>query len=768
MTDSSDNDRPQRWVRPLAEVGRHDRPTAGGKGANLGELIRAGVRVPPGFVITTDAHAAAGRGGPIPAAIAQAVGTAYADLGAGPVAVRSSATAEDLPGAAFAGQQDTFLDVEGEPALLDAMQKCWASLWSDRAVAYRQRRGIDDAAVRMAVVVQRMVPAEVAGVAFTANPVTGARTEIVVDAGLGLGEAVVSGTVTADHLVVDRRRRRPPPLSGPALTRLGAAGVTELVAVVKRIERHFGPPQDIEWAYADRTLWIVQARPMTALPPPPLRLNRIEKLQFGMMAELLPVRPFPLDMTTWVHRGHGRILVRMARDLPGLDVDLGAILPEVDGVVDRLATMRMRPTRRTLTALGRMGRLARRFATENWTEDPRFAAFERAVARLRGVDVRALPWPDLLDRVDAVFAVLDAFIDLRIDYLPGVGVGLARLRLLLVVLGLTRAYAGLTAGIHTRTGDANRALRSLAALADEPIAFESALRAYADEYGHREVTSAFLVSQPTWGEDLQVIRNAASGLAAHPGPAPVERSAAAELASVQARRRVRLLRVGPRVAEAAAATRSGIAFREDSHFHASRLLPLVRGALLEAGERLARDGVLDDPSDVWHLRWSELTEIGDVEQLPSAVRDRLRAVVAERSARREAYAGAPLVSPATLRLPRTRADALVAGNPASPGRATGPVRVVRGPEDFGRLQPGDVLVCPFTNPTWTPLFEVAVAAVVDTGSVGSHAAITAREYGIPAVMATGNGTTVLVDGQRVEVDGGTGVVRATTDGTTDG
>ena len=538
----------------------------------------------------------------------------------------------------------------------------------------------------MAVVVQRMVPAEVAGVAFTANPVTGVRTEIVIDAGLGLGEAVVSGTITADHLVVDRRRDRRPPLSGPALTRLGATGVTDLVATAERIEEHFGPPQDIEWAYAGQTLWIVQARPMTALPPPPLHLSRVEQMQFGMMAELLPVRPYPLDMTTWVTRGHGRILVRMARDLPGLSVDLGGILPEVDGVVDRLAPMRMRPTRRTPTALWRIGQLARRYSAANWTQDPRFAAFEREVARLRAVDVSVLSWPRLLDRVDEAFAALEGFIDLRVDYLPDVGASLLRLRLLLAVLGLTRTYAGLTAGIHTRTGDANHALRSLATLTGDPAAFEAALRNYADEYGHREVTSAFLVSQPTWGEDLRLVREAAYGLAAHLSPAPVERSADAELASVLARRRVRLLRVGPRIAAAAAAARSGIAFREDSHFHASRLLPVVRGALVEAGERLARAGVLDEPADVWHLRWSELVAIRDPEQLPPSPRGQLRASVAERSARREAYAGAPLVSPATLRVPRTQPDALLAGHPASPGRATGPVRVIRGPEDFGRLR----------------------------------------------------------------------------------
>ena len=677
------------------------------------------------------------------------------------MAVRSSATAEDLPGAAFAGQQDTFLDVDGEPALIDAVCRCWASLWSERAVAYRERRAIDDAAVRMAVVVQRMVPAEVAGVVFTANPVTGDRAELVVDAGLGLGEAVVSGTVTADHLVVSRRAgAAPPTLAGPALTRLGPPGVTDLIDTAQRIEAHFGPPQDIEWAYADHTLWIVQARPMTALPPPPLPLNRVQQMQFGMMAELLPVRPYPLDMTTWVTRGHGRILTRMAGELPGLRVDLAGILPEIGGVVDRLAPMRMRPTRRTLSAPIRMARLARRFSSAQWTDDPRFAEFERGLERLRSVEVGALTWPELLARVDEAFAVLDGFITLRVDYLPDVGVSLARLRLLLAVLGLTGSYGGLMAGVHTRTGEANRALRELAGLVDDPEAFEPALRRYADEYGHREVTSAFVVSEPTWGEDLSLTREAAQGMAAHPASVPAERSADAELAAVVARRRVRLLRIGPRIAAAAAAARSGVAFREDTHFHASRLLPIVRGALLEAGERLARAEVLDDPAAVWHLRWSELAGIADPNEVPTSQRNLLRRMVAERSARREAYAGAPLISPATLRPALTVADALVTGQAASSGRATGAVRVVRGPEDFGRLQPGEVLVCPFTNPAWTPLFQVAVAAVVDLGSVGSHAAITAREYGIPAVMGTGNGTAVLVDGQRVEVDGTAGVVRA--------
>jgi rifampicin phosphotransferase len=200
-------------VVPLSDLGRGDLAAAGGKGANLGELIRAGLPVPEGFVVTTDAYAmviqpldlnipqriAAGKAdsvragietAPMPADLRTEIANTYVALGTGPVAVRSSATAEDLPGAAFAGQQDTYLNVVGEAAVIEAVQRCWGSLWTERAIAYRGRIKIDSADVRIAVVVQRMINAEVAGVMFTADPVSGDRETIVVDASSGLGEAV--------------------------------------------------------------------------------------------------------------------------------------------------------------------------------------------------------------------------------------------------------------------------------------------------------------------------------------------------------------------------------------------------------------------------------------------------------------------------------------------------------------------------------------------------------------------------------------------------
>lgn len=333
-------------VLGLAAVTAAMVPLVGGKAANLGELLSAGMPVPDGFCLTTDAYRLATggdapapevpardaprRGGPlaevhaglkatpdgdlpafatlagrardiirnapVPAEVAAAVEQAYAALGENvPVAVRSSATAEDLPSASFAGQQDTYLNVVGAAAVVEAVRNCWASLWTDRAVSYRASRGIDPGTVALAVVVQRMVDAAAAGVLFTANPLTGRRHQAVIDASPGLGEAVVSGAVNPDHFVVDpltgrvlerrlgdkRIAVRPIPGGGTRTLTLDNGGATacltdkqaaELAALGRRVEEYFGSPQDIEWAIAgDGRLWLTQSRPITTLFPVPQR-----------------------------------------------------------------------------------------------------------------------------------------------------------------------------------------------------------------------------------------------------------------------------------------------------------------------------------------------------------------------------------------------------------------------------------------------------------------------------------------------------------------
>jgi pyruvate,water dikinase len=314
------------FVVPLRDLDAGALSLAGGKAANLGELIRAGLPVPDGFCVTTDAYRdatiaadlselveqlartaadapdraaeVAGRARnrilstPMPAHVGDAVTAAYRSMGEPAVAVRSSATAEDLPFASFAGQQDTYLGIIGADAVLDAVHRCWASLWTDRAVVYRLRNGIDHADARLAVVVQQMVDSAVAGVMFTVNPVTGRRGETVVDASPGLGEAVVSGAVNPDHFVLDSRtgavlerrlgdkrlevRARPgggtEAVSRPASDTACVSDdqLRALVALGTRVQEHYGQPQDTEWAIdAAGALWLTQARPVTTLFPLP-------------------------------------------------------------------------------------------------------------------------------------------------------------------------------------------------------------------------------------------------------------------------------------------------------------------------------------------------------------------------------------------------------------------------------------------------------------------------------------------------------------------
>jgi pyruvate,water dikinase len=300
----------------------------GGKGANLADLTRAGFAVPPGFLVTTEAYRAfvdANRlgdrilelaravpsedpvalehvaaqihslfdQGSMPDELGQAIASAYASLSAAaslPVAVRSSATAEDLPGMSFAGQQDTYLNIVGEQALLDAVRRCWASLWTARAIGYRARNGIAPDNVALAVVVQQLVMSDVSGVLFTANPLTGRRAEIVIDASFGLGEAIVSGQVEPDHYVVDphswtiisrklgAKALAIVPRAGGGTDNIARGGeqqalsdaqILELARTAARVAEHFGTPQDIEWAFADGALYLLQSRPITSLYPLP-------------------------------------------------------------------------------------------------------------------------------------------------------------------------------------------------------------------------------------------------------------------------------------------------------------------------------------------------------------------------------------------------------------------------------------------------------------------------------------------------------------------
>lgn len=341
------------------QIGDEQRGSVGGKGLNLARLARAGLPVPPGFVVTTNADNRAEE------AVDAAVAEAYGRLGGGPVAVRSSATAEDSAEFSFAGQQETFLGVEGTAALRDALRRCRESLFTQRARSYRDAMGVGERSVAMAVVVQRLVAADAAGVLFTRDPTAPDADRMLVEAAWGLGEAVVSGRVTPDRWTLDRatgapldqsiarktvritpsgeeavdpERQTRPALTGEDLRRLAELG--------RRVETVFGAPQDIEWALADGELWLLQSRPITAAADQreQVRQEEIARLRQRAepegtvwarysLAEVLP-DPLPLTWALWRNFMTGRGgYGRMYREL-GFDPD--PVL-DTDGILDLIA-----------------------------------------------------------------------------------------------------------------------------------------------------------------------------------------------------------------------------------------------------------------------------------------------------------------------------------------------------------------------------------------------------------------------------------------------
>ncbi|RSN13997.1 phosphoenolpyruvate synthase [Nonomuraea sp. WAC 01424] len=828
---------------------------AGGKAVNLGVLTRAGLPVPPGFCVTTEAYRAitAGLGdvtdpavarkhildATIPAALARAVVEA---LPGGPVAVRSSATAEDLPYASFAGQQDTFLNVVGPEAVLDAVRRCWASLWTDRAVAYRESNGIDHRTVSLAVVVQRMVESRTAGVMFTANPVTGRRRQAVIDAAPGLGESVVSGAVNPDHFVVDpdsgpvlERRPgdkllavRPVPGGGVVHERAAASGepcltdgeLRELAALGARVEELYGAPQDLEWAFDQAgKLWLTQARPITTLFPVPgghrgegLRAYFCFSVAQGVFR---PFTPMGLAAARAVSAGvSGLFGFPVAAPLAGapafaaaggrLFIDVTGVLRSRVGraVVPRVFDVMEARSARVLRGLFDDPRLsvtrrsvwpfARRVAAITLRHgvpvtfvralaDP--AGAERRVRRQADAHLARLAPPtgaSLTERVDHVArALIGQVVPIAPRAFP---VAAAAVPMLLLAARLLKGRVApgelqtvLRGAPRNVTTEMDLALWALAQrlrrdpavaarflsepparLAREPL--PAPVRDFLDEYGHRAVAEIDL-GLPRWSEDpTHVIGMLANYLRLEdPALAPdvlfARGVAEAEAMIEELAGRVGGLR-GRVVRFALGRARELVGVRELPKFLIVRIFAALRAQLLDVGRELVGRGLLDASGDVFFLT---LAEAKSGQDLRGRVAERRE--VHERELRRR-HVPRVLLSDGTE--PEAvasggAAEGALTGSPASPGAVTGVARVVLDPVG-AHLEPGEILVCPSTDPGWTPLFLTAGGLVMEMGGSNSHGAVVAREYGIPAVVGVPHAVERIRTGQTVTVDGTAGTV----------
>ena len=806
----------------LCEIDASMVDVVGGKAAGLGEMVKAGERVPDGFCLTVESYL--GRDVP-----QEALLDAYERLGGGRVAVRSSATAEDLPDASFAGQQESFLDIEGADRLIEAVGLCWNSLHSDRAVAYRAAAGIDDAA--MAVVVQRMVDPVVAGVMFTANPITGCRTEVVIDAAPGLGTAIVDGTVVPDHYVL---RHDVPATPNPDGC-LDRVRLEQLRDAGWRLQRHFGSPQDVEWAFdAEGTLWLLQSRPITTLfPLPPDTGDTRIYLEFGHIQGMLrPCTPMgvallklgggmwfksvgadvdPRDPLPRLVPIGGRLyfdltdLVRNKTMRKQLPTSLAIYGPHVQGAIARaIEDPRFAPQRGLPFRLGTVLRGAVRLAP------PAIAGLVSSLARpasararaYRGVeeikrllvpptepasaaerlrwiitdshkvvmspDMRGIVWPLMAGIIAGTAPAGLLGGHASPDELDTVLGGMPYNVTTEMDLALWRLAVNARAhgDLFLRTPPEKLAARHLAG--DLP---DIGMVAFLDRYGMR-AAAEIDVGVPRWAEDpAPLFATIANYLRVDtPEQEPDQRFAAAAAKAeamietlsgrVRAKRPIR----GRLAVFLMRRSRRLTGLREIAKFawlpviQASRRQLLLIGAELVARELLAR------PDDIMFL---------DFDQVHAAVHDGVdfrelvtgRRAEHEREMRRPTVPGA-LLSDGTdveaLAPKRPWEEGVLVGMSGAAGRATGRARVIRDPAG-AHVEPGEILVAPTTDPGWTPLFMTVAGLVTETGSPVAHGPTVAREYGIPAVICVRDATREIATGQLIAIDGAAGTVRVVAD-----
>jgi phosphoenolpyruvate synthase/pyruvate phosphate dikinase len=837
------------YVLGFEEIDRTQVAVVGGKGAHLGELSRIeGVDVPAGFCVTTDAFRRVLADGPsidarlealsglepddreaigtlsadirrtiertvIPDDVAAAITSSLARLGEhGACAVRSSATAEDLPSASFAGQQDTYLNVVGPTEILRHVSRCWASLFTERAVSYRLRNGIDHRQVQMAVVVQQMVDAEAAGVLFTADPVTSNRRVSSVEAVFGLGEALVSGRASADVYTVRdgevvaeeiTTEEQRPALTDEQVVRLEQLG--------RRIEAHFGAPQDIEWCLVGNGFRVVQSRPITTLFPIPADGDGANRVYVSVgHQQMMTDAMKPLGISMWqlttpapAHEAGGRLFVDVTRRLTSPSTRSGIVeaLGKSDPLIrDALETVLERdfvplvpdeePVTPPLWATPAPIEADPDLVTELiGRSEESVAAAKRAIRTRTGESLVDFILDDLreLKRVlfdpqsmQVIMAGMDASGWLNEQLQAWLGeknaadaltqsvphnvaseMGLA----LLDVADVIRPHPEVVAFLDGIEDEDEGFLDEMAELPRGREA-RDAIQDYLDTYGMRCV-GEIDISRPRWQERPTTLVPIILGNVRNFEPGAGQRlfeqgRREAEKKEREILERVRDLPDGPSKAEETKRmidrVRTFTGYREYPKYGMIRRYFLYKQALMEEAERLVQADVLPEADDIYFLTFEELHEVvrthhADHELLHQR-KQAFRSFQALRPPRVLTSEGETLSG--SYRRDDLPPGALV-GLAVSAGTIEGRARVIHDMEEAD-LEPGDILVTAYTDPSWTPLFVTITGLVTEVGGLMTHGAVIAREYGLPAVVGVEDATHLIRDGQRIRVNGTDGWV----------
>jgi pyruvate,water dikinase len=818
----------------------------GGKGANLAVLARAGLPVPPGFVVMTAAYrefvrehrldhliqreladistdpdaveSASARlrhafeAAPVSEELRDQLAAVCTALGDGPLAVRSSATAEDLPEASFAGQQDTFLNVVGAVALWDAVRRCWSSLWTARAIAYRRDQEIGHENISVAVVVQQMVPAEVAGVLFTADPMSGRRDRIVIEAAAGLGEAVVGGSTTPERWIIESPRHEI--LSRPEQALLTPDHLDTLVDFGLRAARLFGIPQDIEWAVHEGRCWLLQSRPITSLFPMPtatapgLRVYLPVMLFAQGIAE--PMTPAGNDFFRAMVSGWFRFWMtgQRPREIDGaphflpivahrLFLDATAVLQRPRVAARLVSNFSLKDPTGSEALRTWLAHNSGRLSRPSGPTLPRgmviwipsllldvvasLVAPARARRRLIGgadetvarLDEHALGLSSPQAQLNFVERVLPAATcDMLLRQLAA---AYAEWLTRVVIERSVRRWLGSSGGFdpvlrwlpHDPTIAMGAALARLACEhADAGIESTTTSPGVAEflaTFGHRAPDREVDLGLPRLADDPTYVVELVNGyrrsgeLNTFEAGAEQARAAAATLV-VDVRRAKGPLRAAI-LQDLLGRHRELGGLRERPKFDMVRAMALGRRTLKRCAATLVDQGLLDDPDDVFFVDGADVRVAvaggpRDLRALARANRRSFRRELNRRLVPRVLTSDGETVYASAANPPGDTHQVLV-GTPLSPGVHEGVVRVLDSPVG-ANLQPGEVLVAASTDPGWTPLFLLAGSLVMEVGGVVSHGALVAREYGIPAVAGITDAMSRLHTGQRVRVDGTAG------------
>ncbi|MDT0108849.1 phosphoenolpyruvate synthase [Listeria booriae] len=858
------------YVLEFEKIDQTNKALVGGKGANLGECAKiSGVQVPTGFCLTTEAYQKAisknealqallhqlsaqkitnqeqiSKIGQsirvlieeieIPREIEAEITDHLAKIGSEQAyAIRSSATAEDLPTASFAGQHDTYLNIIGKTEILKHIKKCWASLFTDRAIIYRIQNNFEHTDVQLSVVIQQMVFPSASGILFTADPITGNRKILSIDASFGLGEALVSGLVSADVYKVQENNiiekniatkkiviysiktggteTKSLPADQQTNQTITDHQILQLEQLGRSIEAYFGQPQDIEWCLADDQFYIVQSRPITTLFPVPKEADKENHVYLSVGHQQMMTDPIkPLGLAFYLLITPAPMRIAGGRLFVDITPNLAApasreILINGIGQSDPL----MKDAIETIVA--REG-----FIETNTTEEARPIPTPSADKPIENIPEIAT---SLIANNEASLAKLkqtiqtksgSAVFDLILEDIPEFKRVLFNADNLRVLLSAMNAATWLNEKMQEWLGETNVA-DTLSQSVDNNITAEmglelldvadairpypevitflqntkdpnfleklgdlqggeaarDAITTYLDKYGMR-CAGEIDISRTRWSEDPTIlIPMILSNIKNFQPNASHQKFEQARQEALQKEQdllaRLKNLPDGEQKAaktkEVITALRNLTGYREYPKYGMINRYFVYKQALLKEAAQLVQAEIIKEPEDIFYLNFEELHEVVRTEQLDYTI-------ITTRKADYNQFD--KLTPPRVLtsdgeiitgkyKRENLPSDAII-GLPVSSGTIEGRARVILNMAD-ANLEEGDILITPFTDPSWTPLFVSIKGLVTEVGGLMTHGAVIAREYGLPAVIGVENATTRIQDGDHIRVNGTEGYIK---------